>query len=341
MSFRFPLSLLLLLAASFAHLAPLLAADEVAEPVTIPLAPGSVVELASVAQGQKLLAIDDDFSRRLTTFDIASRVRGVEKPTKADWQSQLVAEVIAWDAETTARLRTILGSMEKRLARFDLALPATIYLVQTTGREESHAAYTRGDAIMLPVRLVRGDDRSLETLLLHELFHVLSRKNAALRRAMYRIVGFEEIAEIELPESIADAKITNPDAPRLDVVISMAVDGQLVHAVPLLLAEPHVFDPSAGKGMFAYMKFKLVEVEGLLDAQAKLMWRVKMQEDEPVTISITPNFEPYFRKIGSNTRYIIHPEEVLADNFAYLVLERDDLPTPRVTDELGRLLLKP
>jgi len=49
----------------------------------------------------------------------------------------------------------------------------------------------------------------------------------------------------------------------------------------------------------------------------------------------------YSRATGRNTRYTIHPEEVLADNFIYLVNGERDLPTPAIFDELRRELARP
>jgi hypothetical protein len=46
----------------------------------------------------------------------------------------------------------------------------------------------------------------------------------------------------------------------------------------------------------------------------------------------------YDAQIGANTKYVIHPEEILADNFVFLVDGRIDLPTPRVVEAMGRIL---
>ena len=35
-------------------------------------------------------------------------------------------------------------------------------------------------------------------------------------------------------------------------------------------------------------------------------------------------------KIGRNTRYIIHPEETMADNFVFLVFGQKNLPNPEI-----------
>jgi hypothetical protein len=49
----------------------------------------------------------------------------------------------------------------------------------------------------------------------------------------------------------------------------------------------------------------------------------------------------YFTAIGLNTRYIIHPEEILADNFTLLVRGDSKVRTPRILEELKRVLAEP
>jgi hypothetical protein len=54
-------------------------------------------------------------------------------------------------------------------------------------------------------------------------------------------------------------------------------------------------------------------------------------------------FEPsqvpgFSEQVGQNTKYIIHPEEILADNFVFLLNGRINLPSPRVVESMGRIL---
>lgn len=74
------------------------------------------------------------------------------------------------------------GESVIRFAEGDEGTP-TVLLVQTTGQEESGAAYCRGNAIVLPRNMVRRADKSLEKTLTHELFHILSSHNKKLRSA--------------------------------------------------------------------------------------------------------------------------------------------------------------
>ena len=46
----------------------------------------------------------------------------------------------------------------------------------------------------------------------------------------------------------------------------------------------------------------------------------------------------YFEQIGSNNGYIIHPDEILADNFIKLVNEDKQLKTPKIVEQMESVL---
>ena len=46
----------------------------------------------------------------------------------------------------------------------------------------------------------------------------------------------------------------------------------------------------------------------------------------------------FFEQVGKNTSYLIHPEEILADNFVFLVTNKRGLPSPKVVENLGEIL---
>jgi hypothetical protein len=46
----------------------------------------------------------------------------------------------------------------------------------------------------------------------------------------------------------------------------------------------------------------------------------------------------FIEQVGKNTGYIIHPEEILADNFMMLVLEIKNLPSPEIIEKLRNVL---
>jgi hypothetical protein len=48
----------------------------------------------------------------------------------------------------------------------------------------------------------------------------------------------------------------------------------------------------------------------------------------------------FMEQVGENTDYIIHPEEILADNFALLLLKDRAVRTPDVLNKMRAVLLK-
>ena len=58
-------------------------------------------------------------------------------------------------------------------------------------------------------------------------------------------------------------------------------------------------------------------------------------------IVFDPKKEPAFlKKIGENTNYIIHPDEILADNFVRLIMNDRGVATPRILEEMRKVLRK-
>ena len=46
------------------------------------------------------------------------------------------------------------------------------------------------------------------------------------------------------------------------------------------------------------------------------------------------DFIDFYEQVGNNTNYTIHPEEILADNFALAIMEVSSLPSPWVVEEI-------
>ena len=310
-----------------------LAADE--SPTAVELTSACRVRLATVEEGKSLLAADDDFSRSLSRFDLQSRLKSGDEVTLDDWKRFVSSHVRDWDDVRSQAATESLQRLSKRMGGYELPLPKEIVLVHTTGDEEGNAAYTRGTAIVLPDKVLAYPPTQLDRLLAHELFHVLSRHDGALRQKLYRIIGFEVCEPLELPPSLAPRKITNPDAPLIDCTIELAAaDGKVYTAAPVLYASAKEYDAARGGSFFQYLTFRLLVVE-----RAGERWQPKLLDGEPIVIDAKK--EPaYFEKIGKNTNYVIHPDEILADNFVHLVMEDRDLMTPRIVEDMRLALAK-
>jgi hypothetical protein len=246
---------------------------------------------------------------------------------------QAAEQVVAWSDGDRAKLEPIIASIAARFHGFNLPLPPTILLIQTTGKEEGDAAYCRRHAVILPRRYVGFAAPQLERIVIHELFHVLSSHNESLRNSLYEIIGFRPCPEITLPDSLADLKITNPDGPSLSHYIELDVGGQRRLAVPLLYSEER-FDPAQSRSFFGYLKFRLLVVQRNGD-----QWFVVEEAGQPIMLdpAQTPSFD---RQIGRNTKYILHPDEILADNFVHLILHTPNLPNPEIVSKMAEQFTK-
>jgi len=63
------------------------------------------------------------------------------------------------------------------------------------------------------------------------------------------------------------------------------------------------------------------------------------EEGEPVIINVKNLPPEFFEKVGRNTSYLYHYEEILAENFAYLITEyHEDVPNPEILVKLDNVL---
>jgi hypothetical protein len=313
-------------------LAAIFTADETGAQVR--LTQSTLVRFASPDEGQAILAADDDFTASLSRFDIQCRLKTGKEVTLADWKQFVARHVLPWDAPEREKVAQALERLRERLAPFRLPLPPVIRLVASTGDDESNAAYTRGSSIILPTNTVAAyDTMQLDRLLAHELFHLLSRHDGAIRAKLYQIIGFELCQPIELPPALAPRRITNPDAPLIDCTISLtAANGKTYTVAPVLYATTKAYDPKSNATLFQSLLFRLLIVD-----HRGGRWQPVLTNGEAVVLD--PKKEPAFLdQIGKNTNYIIHPDEILADNFVRLVMNDKDVPTPRIIDEMRRVL---
>lgn len=317
-----PLILLVVL-----HAAQLFAAD-------FPLDGQHVWRLADLETAKKTLTTRDRFIAALSPFDRQSRLKVGREVGEAEFLEFVAAQVLEWTATDAKVLAEVTSTIRDKLAPWRLPLPDAVLLIKTTGHEEGQAAYCRGAAVVLPERIVSGPRERLRKLLTHELFHILSSHNPKLRETMYDIVGFKPVSEVELPEPVRARRITNPDAPGMDFYIEASIDGHKRPLIPVLYSRKEKYDLKQGGEFFSYLEFKLMELDPRNQGLA-----VRLIDGQPV-LHEPERVPDYGAQIGRNTKYIIHAEEVLADNFVLLIDGAKDLPSPRVVEALGDALTR-
>ncbi len=203
----------------------------------IPLAEGTVLRFADVPEGIAAVTKRDDYIRQLSPFDRQVRPQTDQPVSEAQFLEFTAGHVLPWTEADVARLTPLVREMAAKIKPWNLPLPPVVLLVKTDGLEEGRAAYCRGPAIILPRNMVEGSTAKLATILPHELFHVLSNQNPALRKTLYATIGFQPCNEVALPESLAARKITNPDAPLNNHYITVTQDGKPLELMPVLFSK--------------------------------------------------------------------------------------------------------
>jgi hypothetical protein len=205
-------------------------------------------------------------------------------------------------------------------------------LIKTTGQDEFDAPYTRQNAIILPESFLTAPDDAILPILTHELFHVLSRANPDKRDDLYGVIGFTPCMEFTFPESLAAIKITNPDAPLTQHSIEVTANSETIQVLPVLFIEDDI-DPSQRKPLGQLfgegtIQFKLLAIDASCQA---------VMNGDTLALYDVADVTGFFEKTGRNTEYIIHPEEILVDNFSAL-LGDIEVPNPEITSGLAKVL---
>jgi hypothetical protein len=193
------------------------------------------IAFASLSEGRQILMTRDDFIQRLSPFDRAARMKTDKDIPEAAFLKFIGDNVLPWTRTEEEKVDSAFRGIQPRLEALSLPFPEKIYVVKTTGNEEGGAAYTRGNAIVIPKAKLT-ETTAIQTLICHEIFHILSRGNPELQERLYETIGFTRCKEIEFPAMLKSRKITNPDAPKNDHYIRVQVDGKESCVVPILFA---------------------------------------------------------------------------------------------------------
>ena len=297
---------------------------------------GSVVRFANVDEGRKVLAADDEWIAATSEFQRSATMNVAPPIAREDFLAFQASVVRGWNAAGETRWRAALEALAPAFNELGLRLPAEVLLVNTTGQESAGAPYTRANAVVLPGGRGSSEGYSDAALLAHELFHVLSRHDPALATRLYTAIGFEPAPPLRWPAAWLPIRIANPDAPHDRHLMRTRVDGRDVALMPLLVASRTTLDRSKGETFFHVLDVRLVEV---LPGVAGAPSSVVMRDGKPVWHS-PGAARGYLERLGGNTGYIIHPEETMADNFAFLVTG-SKVRNPALVERIRSLLAAP
>ena len=263
----------------------------------------------------------DDYFERVRVRDMTLQLGMPDEPIvdtvalRQRYQRALAASVRDFRDGERALLATQLQEIYPVVAaRFPGLWPPRIELIKVTGEHfGSSAFYTREQGIYFPAAQLEFPPapRVLRQVLLHEVFHLISRRFRERQAALYQTIGFVAPEfPLLLPDSLADNRLLNPDGIPEDWLIR--IDSRW--ALPVIYRAEHV---AARTDFIAALEQTYVSFT--LRAGAFL------PVGEEVDLTRTPAF---LRQTGGNTDYTIHPDEILAEHFTLLFLELTGLPAP-------------
>lgn len=225
-------------------------------------------------------------------------------------------------AEATALAATVTRLHNASQRAFPGLLPDTVALIKTRGHHYGDGVfYTREHCIILPQsELTDLKAPALTHIMAHELFHLLSRYRPKLREALYARIGFHPLPQPHWPllldTTLRQRLLLNPDGitDRYHIRVRDSAGDTLLLA-PLISAAMQPAQTSARNHYMAHFR------PGFYPLTASdTGYTVQSLPDgsSPLHIHDYPDFRA---QITSNTDYIIHPDEILAENFALILFQ--------------------
>lgn len=236
-----------------------------------------------------------------------------------DYKAFLKTEVLDFTPEDISFITEVFEDMFKYTNQLSKDIfPNEIKLIKTHANHYgSSAYYTRENCIVIPkfVLDVKNKNAFMGTMY-HELFHIYSRYNAEKRHQLYELIGFKKIGDINqltMVDSLQQRILLNPDGINYAYAIELNTDeGKSFQAIPIIIANQFGYTGSR-PSFFNYLQFMLFETK---EKNGSIQVLSNSNGDSYLDLRDLPDFH---KQIKDNTQYIIHPDEILADNFMFLM----------------------
>jgi hypothetical protein len=196
--------------------------------------------------------------------------------------------------------------------------PKEIKLIKTHANHYGQGAYyTRENCIIIPKDELdlKNKEEFLKTMF-HEVSHIYTRYHPIKQKALYQLIGFSNIGNMSnllIKEELKSRILLNPDGVNFAYHIELNErSGRPYSAIPIIKAnEPKYINSK--NNFFDYIDFSLYKIE--------IQHGVQVNTDAKGNATIEmDNVPDFFEKITTNTDYIIHPDEIIADNFMHIMM---------------------
>ena len=277
----------------------------------------------------------DGYFNQLSIIDMAIQMKKsvvLQDKSKvlAQYKSFLSTEVSDWTPKEKSEMLNVFSKVKEICDKVSPRLfPGDIKLIKIKSNHYGKDVYyTRGKYILIPENIFESFDFEKQLpVMIHELFHVFSRYNEPIRNELYALIGFKKAdKKIVLSDALKKILLTNPDGVSLDYLIKLDDQKDTISAIPVITSKFNEYKDS-NTFFFGYLNFDLY---GLSNRGDHYYVESNASGKTLVNLQKTPSF---FTKIKDNTQYIIHPDEIMADNFmlALLAKENDDFKKFSVT----------
>lgn len=285
--------------------------------------PTANFRLLDKATAQKLVVQDnkEGYFDRVTPLEISIQMKEhLEDQPQAEildqYKKYLQEDVEEFSLEETEFVETYFKQALDYCAKInaDLNLPE-IQIIKTKGKYYgSGAYYTRDNCIVIPAGSCEaGNENSFVETMIHEIFHIYSRYNPKKRDQLYASIGFEPIKNIKLGKFLEQRVLYNPDGVNFNYAIAVKdTSGREFNAIPVIYSQFKNYREDFPNFM-SYIVFQLFEVQ-----EQAGKWVVV----NPTTGYSDDELQNFWEQVGTNTKYIWHPDEILADNFKLLAAQR-------------------
>ena len=291
---------------------------------------GGPLSFAERSEAMQLLSADDEWFERIGPVQLSAlhpAPQGVPKQEIGRLFQQIAQECTN---DQKQRWTEAFSAAWAKIAPLQLNWPERMVLICTNGQDAPESPYTRKNFVVLPESLHQDGYSDLE-IAAHELFHIYSRHNPKRQDALYALFNFKPAPEFAWPQEWDLLRVSNPDAPRNKHVISLSLDGQRLNVMPILVASRL---PQHGQdNLFEVIDLRLVPVS----SNTKRPGSHALRQDGQLRWVDAGVNTAYWEATGRNTQYLLHPEEIAADNFAFLISGRK-VANPALLEKLSAFL---
>ncbi len=287
----------------------------------------------------------DKFFEHLTPIDAAIQMKKNDPLSMSrdamlsNYKNYLQTDVTSFTKEESAFVAKAMNEAFQLVGKVSARyFPEEIRLIKTKAHHyDAEMYYTRENCIVIPELILKQKNYAafLQTLL-HEISHIVTRLNPTVKAQLYALVGFKKIEiALDIPAPLRSRMLTNPDGVDINWATPLtSATGTSVFTLPILYAKDTLFDPK--KPDFGdYLGWNYYELAPSADNKTLVVQTVGVRQQSTLD---TRGINDLFLK-NYNTAYIIHPDEIVADNFSLLMLSQKNPAVLGTCTEGGKILL--